>query len=179
MLVIRDNVSSKEKAEADSLKTHPDCRLRIERLSTTVAQYAKGGTVTFIETAEGFAALQQQFDHEMIEHAFQTKQVSRALYLALKMRTVYPADHYVNATIGRCLNEIYSYQKRHELSRIVDLPGPGIAEEYNTLLHLIQNTRLQEIAALSYHFMKQYDAVLSTHPVYAPIWAKSFENFNQ
>ncbi|HVG13073.1 MAG TPA: M48 family metalloprotease [Flavisolibacter sp.] len=179
MLVIKDSASKREKAEADSLKTHPDCKLRIERLSTPVAQYAKAGSVKFVGAEEEFAALQKQFDREMIEHAFQSKGVSLALYLALKMRTVYPGDLYANATIGRCLNEIYSYQKRHELSRIVDLPGPGVAEEYNSLLHLIQNTRLQEIAALSYHFLKQYETQLSTHPLYAPILAKSAEHFNQ
>ncbi len=69
--------------------------------------------------------MQRQFDYEMIEHAIRAKQVSRALYLALKMRTSSPEDRYLTATIGRCLNELYNYQKRHELSRIVDLPGPG------------------------------------------------------
>lgn len=162
----------------DSLKTHPDCKARIEILRNSVLKYNKAGSRQFLVSKDQFQFFKQQFDCEILEYCFENNEVSRCLYYALEMLNHFPDTTYLHATIGRCLNEIYIKQKAHELGRIVDLPGPDFNEEYNKLLHLIQNTRLSEIASLSYYYLQQYQKTDSKDQRFTSAWETAKEIFN-
>ncbi len=125
-----------------------------------------------------FYDLKVQFDYAVIDHCFQTKNLSRALYLSLQMLRQYPDDSYLNIKVGECLNEIYLSQKNHQLSKVVDLPDPDHDPKYNTVLIFLQNLRLQEVAALSYHFLKQKEPALLHDPSFKQAFNKSKQNFN-
>ncbi|MEJ7912563.1 MAG: M48 family metalloprotease [Chitinophagaceae bacterium] len=170
--------SIREKREEDSLKTHPDCSLRIERLSEKVKDYYKEGSRKFLVDTTTFYDLKVQFDYGVIEYCFQTKKMSRALYLALQMLRQHPDDSYLNIMVGQCLNEIYQSQKSHQLSKVVDVPRPDQDPKYNTVLIFLQNLRLQEVAALSYHYLKQKEPALLNHPSFQQAFSKSKQNFN-
>jgi len=141
--------------EADSLKTHPDCAKRIAALTARVEQYKKPDAKKFLVSTQLFQNLIQQFDFEIIEHCYQSKQTSRALYFSLQLLPHYPNNAYLAATIGQCLNAFYTAQKAHELGTLTELPNAAFDANYNSLLQLIQNLRLPEISALAYHFLKE------------------------
>ena len=93
-------------------------------------------------------------NHVLVEVGRNTNNVTEnSLFFSLKMLSAFPNDPYLNTMVGKCWNEIYKKQKSHELTRIVDLPAPELAEDYNKLCLMIQNLRLQEIAAISYHYL--------------------------
>lgn len=173
--------SSKDKTklvEEDSLKTHPDCKARIEKLKNNISKYNKTNTKKFIVSTEQFTHLKHQFDYEILNYCFENNEVSRCLYYALEMLPDFSDQTYLHTTIGKCLNEIYRRQKAHDLGKIVDLPGPDHNEEYNKLLNLIQNTRLKEIASLSFYFMQQYQEVDSKDKQFESVFEIAKENFN-
>jgi hypothetical protein len=169
----------KDKAIADSLKTHPDCQLRLSLMEAKLNKEAKSAGQTFLVSQNQFQKLKSAFDYEILEYCFESDQVARTLYFALQMLSVDPKDPYLLSMAGKCLNKLYAAQKEHTLSRIVDLPNPAIYnEEYNSLLKAIQNWRLNEIAAISYYFHQTHaDAGKSNEDfVYAMIQSK--EHFN-
>ena len=91
----------------------------------------------------------------------------------------FPEQIYLHTMVGKCLNEIYQRQKDHTLGQIVDLPGPDNNEEYNMLLNLIQNIRLNELAALSYYYMQQHTEKFKNDKGFSEVWEKSYQNFTR
>lgn len=176
-LVFGSRKDARTAAEEDSLKTHPDCSKRIAVLKDRVAQYTSPGMRPFVVDEKRFGQLKTGFDFELVEYCFQSKSVSRSLFYALQGLKVYPDDPYFALMTGKSLNELYAAQKRHELGKITDLPNPRYSEEYNALLRLVQNLRLQEIAALSYHFLKEREAALSNHPEFQKTFTISKEQY--
>jgi hypothetical protein len=152
----KDEIS---KQDEDSLKTHPECSLRIARLEKKVTDNYKTDSRKNLVSEVEFNNLRTAFDYQIIDYAIQSNQVARALFLALEMLDEHPGDAKLQGMVGKCFNEIYKNQKSHTLSTIVDLPGPGFNQSYNALLRLIQNLRLSEVAALSYYFLKQHETI--------------------
>jgi Zn-dependent protease with chaperone function len=172
--VVKDE---KAKAEEDSLKTHPDCKMRILKLNDLVQKYNKPSNKKFIVSKERFEQLKNEFDFEIINFCLEKKDISRSLYYSLEMVNAMPENVYLHTVIGKCLNAIYSSQKKHELGKIVDLPKSVLPEEYNNLLHLIQNLRLNEIAAISYYYMQQFSGKYDNDSEFAATLKTSIENF--
>jgi len=137
----------------DSLKTHPDCALRVKLLEPSVKKYDKGPQPDCPVNQQLFEKFKDEFDYEIIEYCFQSKDVSRCLYYTLEMLQVRPNDLYLNGMAGMCLNAMYSAQKAHTLSKIVSLPAPGREKNYNAYLEFIQKIRLEDIAAFSYYML--------------------------
>ena len=94
------------------------------------------------------------------------------------MAAAFPDNAYLHTLVGKCLNDLYHYQKNHELGKVVDMPGAAHSEEYNTLLRMIQNLRLPEIAALSYHYLLQFQPLCGASSGFRTVFEKSKENFS-
>ena len=176
VLAFTNAADDQTEAEKDSLKTHPDCIQRIARLRDAVAGLAGKGKKNPVDPAF-FDALRARFDYGIIQAAFDNKQVSRSLYLALRMLGEKPDELWLRVMISRCFNEIHQRQKEHVLGRYVDLPGPEYDEDYNELLHLIQNTRLRELAVISYQQLLPFRAQVEANPLFYPVWKKCIENY--
>ena len=173
------NKDDEIKKEEDSLKTHPDCSARIERLKEKVNNYYKAGSKQFVVDEKEFNQLRSAFDYEMIQYAFESKNLSKAVFLALEMHGLYPDDIFVQAAIGKGLNEIYTRQKEHTLGKVIDLPSTEYEPSYNNFLHLLQNIRLSEVAALSYYFLTQYQAKSTLTEEYVKALIESTDHFEK
>ena len=168
-----------DKSIADSLKTHPDCAIRIEKMRGMISQYNKPSNKKFLVSETEFRALQKKFDFNLVEYCFEMDAVSLCLYYTLQMLQTYPENAYLHTMVGRCLNEIYTRQKNHRLNQVTELPGSEHDENYNQLLQMIQNTRLKEIASLSYHYLLQHKAIAEKHKGFSAVMLKSMEHFTQ
>jgi hypothetical protein len=154
-------VTEREKTKYDdSLKTHPDCVLRVKFLEPSVKKYEKGQQPDFAVNEKLFEKFKTEFDYEIIDYCFQINEVSRCLYYTLEMLQVYPNDPYLNTMAGMCLNTMYTAQKGHILSRYVDLPSPGREKAYNGFLEFLQKVKLDDIAAFSYYMLQPKAASL-------------------
>ena len=170
---------NENKKEADSLKTHPDCQVRVARLQETVKRNQKGERQKYVVSEQEFMKLKSQFDIEIVSYCYKAGLISRCLYLSLEMLPFYKGDTLVYSFIAGCLNQCYLYQKQHELTKITDLPAPYFDKKYDSLLHFIQNLRLPEWAALSYYFALQYQTRFKTNEEFLNSLITSKEIFNR
>lgn len=166
-------------AEKDSLKTHPDCKRRVQHLQPAVQQYENGTGKNFIVTdSVAFKNLQQTFDFEIVNHNYQTGSISRSLYYSLQMLQTYRGNAFLITNIGRCFNKMYQAQKNHELGKIADAPSPANETKYNNFLQFLQQLRLQEIASVNYYFLTPYSAALSSNATFLKAYETGKSNFN-
>ena len=139
----------------DSLKTHPDCRKRVIQVSPIVSRYAGKGTQKNLFEKE-LRQWQEAYDFEVIAFLFDKEIISLALYQTLQALDHYRDDPWLLAMAGQCLNRIYEAQKKHELSRIVELPSPYHEKKYNDFLRFLQNLTLTDIASINYYFLDSH-----------------------
>jgi len=159
--------------EADSLKTHPDCKLRMARLEPAVKMISNTSAKKFIVDEAEFKKLQQLFALETLPYCFNSRRISRCLYLAMELFRQDPTNAYVVATIGKCFNEFYENQKNHTLNNIVSLPSPLGEKNYNALLEFIQKISLRDMAAIGYFFLKQHETEFAADKDFAAAFNQS------
>lgn len=168
-------ISSKEK---DSLKTHPDCKARIAKLSPAVEKLANDGRKDFLVSETRFNELKNQFKFEVVEFCFVSKRISRCLYYSLELLETNTNNAYLVTMIGKCFNEMYSNQKAHTLNRVVDLPSPYADKNYDVLTQFIQNISLDDMAAIGYYFLNNYKTLMAGDPGFDKALATGTKNFN-
>lgn len=144
-----------DKKIVDSLKTHPDCSKRVGMVTPLIARTVAKGQAANLQATE-LERWQKAYDYEVIAYTFERKYLSLSLYYALQTIEKYPNDPWLLAIIGNCLNRMFEAQKKHELSRYIDLPSPYQEKKYNDFLRFIQNLSLSDIASLNYYFLESY-----------------------
>jgi Zn-dependent protease with chaperone function len=146
----------KDTTMADSLKTHPDCQKRIGWLTKMMSGWPQPGAAPFAVDSPAFVSLRRAFRYETIEYAFAADNYTRSFFMTLELLQAQPGDVYLVAQIGRLLNGIYTAQKAHTLSKVIDLPSPGYPANYNLLLQFIQNLYLEDISSMNYYYLKKF-----------------------
>lgn len=169
----------KEKAIADSLKTHPDCKLRFADLEEKLKKANKPGGQNFIVSEAQFRQFSKAFDDEVLAYCFEQDKISRCLYLTLQRLSGELQNPYLLGMAGKCLTKLYTAQKDHTLGKYTDLPGSAYDEEYNSLLKAIQNWRLGELAAISYYFMQTHTEAGKSNEDFLYALIKSKEAFDK
>jgi hypothetical protein len=166
-----------DKKLKDSLKTHPDIKQRVINVTPVADRYFKEGSILNANESE-FKAWQKKFDYETVAFAYETDNISLALYYALQTIENYPGDPWLLSIIGNSLNKMYTAQKKHELNTITALPSPYREKKYDHFLQFIQNLSLSDIAAISYYFMEDNKAagIANEDYVYALISSKDIFN---
>ena len=169
------SITTKEK---DSLKTHPDCKARIEKLTPAVEKMYSHGSSNFLVSEAQFNSFKNNFKFEVVEFCFVSKRISRCLYYALELLETNPDNAYLVTIIGKCFNEMYSNQKEHTLNRVVDLPSPYADKNYDVLTQFIQNINLNNMASLGFYFLNSYKTKMAGSVDFEKILTISSKNFN-
>ncbi len=143
-----------EKKEADSLKTHPDCKKRIELLKDSVAKNLNSNATNFITNELDFNKLKERFLIEGIEYEYINNSLSRNLYYALQLFQEKKETPFAVYSIARDLNTVYLKQKNHTLGTCIDDENKTFDKDYNQLLVMLSRLSLTEIADINYNFCK-------------------------
>ena len=154
----------KDESLADSLKTHPDCKLRIQFLAPMVSRYHVNGALKNVVDKSKLSELRKTFSYEIIEFAYTSENYTRSLYYTLELSQGKSADPYLVAEVGKIFNGFYAAQKVHKLGKLIDLPSPYYPADYNLLLQFVQNLYLENLSSISYHFLKQYYSQFQNYP---------------
>jgi Zn-dependent protease with chaperone function len=154
----------------DSLKTHPDCALRIKLIGPMVAG---GKGHVFVIDSVTFRRLRALFQYEVIEYAFASAEYTQSLFLSLELLHSRPGDVYGIAQVGKVLNGLYEAQKAHTLSKVADLPSPDYPANYNALLQFVQNLYLEDLASINYYFLRAYHPQLDNYPLFKKAYEES------
>ena len=165
--------------EDDSLKTHPDCPMRIKLMTALIGKGGPGGTLKFAVDPVKFENLRTLCRYETIEYAYASDLYTRSLYLSLGLLQDKPADPYLVAQVGKLMNGLYAAQKEHRLSKVADLPAPGYSPNYNTLLQFIQNLYLEDIAGISYNYLSRYHPQMDGYAAFKSAYARSAQMVKQ
>ena len=157
----------------DSLKTHPDCQSRIRLIAPLISRQPSGGPLKFAVDSSAFQKLKNIFRYEVIEYAYTSEDYARSFYCTLELMQQTPDDAYLVTQVGRLMNGLYAAQKAHRLSKVVDLPSPEYPSNYNLLLQFIQNLYLEDIAAISYNYLRQYHPGMDHYTPYKKVYEQS------
>ncbi len=163
----------------DSIKTHPDCKLRIKTLEPILQRISKPGGQQYVQGQQQFAKLQEVFSFEEINHCFSSKKISLCLFNSIKLMGKYPQNAYLVTVTGKCFNEFYEKQKSHHLNNIVDNPSPFREKNYNTLLEFISRLSLNDISHIGYHFMRLHSASIAGDAEFTKAFEQGEKNFNE
>lgn len=171
-------VDNKEKKPLDdSLKTHPDCQVRIKILTPEVEKIQLDNRKTFLHDEQQFLNLQTLFQFEIINSCFAAKKISRCLFNSIKLMERFPNNPYLVTVTGDCFNEMYKNQKEHRLYTIADLPSPYKEKKYNRLLEFLNQLSLTDMSSIGYYFLKHYANQFSSNTAFAKALQKSEQDF--
>jgi Zn-dependent protease with chaperone function len=157
--------------ERDSLRTHPDCPIRIAAMEPAVSTFS--GRPDFPVDATMFKQLQERFSIEVIEELYQEKRYAQHLYSALGLLQTGQHRTYAVYTVARVLNALYEAQLQHQFGLYVQKENRVNQPNYNQLLRLLDRLRLNELAALNYFFCRQYKEEMAGYSAFAAEWAKA------
>lgn len=160
------NIKEDEKIK-DSLKTHPDCKIRIEIVKKILEKCQQNNAQKSFVNPSLFKQLQTQLLLENIAFYIEKKYASTALYHCLKALEKHPNDSYIITTIGSLFNEFYVAQKKHQLNRIAIMPSPDFSTSYNLVLQFIQNLSLDDYKNVGANFLKKYQSKMGQYPAFS------------
>lgn len=166
------------KKEEDSLKTHPDCKLRAERVGRQIAIADNNSKKLFKVNETLFNDLKKRFQYEILDCSFRNNQVSRCLFYSMELLNRSPGDPFAIDMIGACFDKMFEKQKTHTLNQVIDLPSPYYDTNYNNLLEFLQKIRIKDMAAIGYYFMQQYQPALNNTEEFATLYKKCKHNFD-
>lgn len=145
---------NRDQALVDTLKTHPDCKIRYGLLSLQIKDQAISPTSKAKIDNETIDNIKSYADFEMIESYFRIENYGRCLFHALQLLEIYPENSYLRSKVGLSLVAIYEAQKNHQLNSYVD-PIKNQQEDYKKVLLFIHNLRLSEIKKIAYYFLNR------------------------
>jgi hypothetical protein len=173
---MKGDASPLTKREKDSMKTHPDCTIRISQLLDSINKIASGKK--FLVDESFFQKLKKDFFPEITEQEFRNDNLTRNLYYSLLM--LQNGDNMSMAvySIARDLNLLFQRQKDHKLGDI-EKEGRNYPADYNLLLRMVDRLKLDEIATINYYFCKRYESQMTAYDGFADEKRKAQKNFSQ
>lgn len=145
--------NNRDKEIPDSLRTHPSCDLRIKAIQRQMEKSPAINSKNLVLGKPAEIVLLSQF--ERIESQYHLKNYGRAMYNSLMLLEQFPQNAYLHAMVGNCLYQLYDYQKRHELGKVLPLPDSRFGESYDRFLTFLQSLRLSELRSLTEHYMNE------------------------
>ncbi len=163
------NSEFKTEAARDSLKTHPDCEVRVK----AVSRFAHAPVNMKLDTQ--FQTLIRVADLEIVEGQYRFEHYGRALFNALLMLEESPNNAYLNTIVLDCLYQLYTYQENHELGKVLSIPKQTMDDNYYQFLSFFHNIRLRDLGKLGYYFSLKNGAAFSKDDAFraSQVWAAS------
>ena len=162
--------------EKDSLKTHPDCALRISLLQDSIAKVPAGKK--FLVNEIFFYRLKKDFFPEITEQEFRNDNLARNLYYSLLMLQNSDYTSVAIYSIARDLNILYRRQKDHKLGDM-EKEARNYPADYNLLLRMVDRLRLDEIASINFYFCKKYESQMPGDSRFAEEKREAQKNFSE
>ncbi len=133
--------------QIDSLKTHPDCLDRADRLKTL---FAVGTADESEDTQYHLIAKQAQYDH--ILGLFVIQEFGDSLYNALLLAKDDPENIYLKKMIYANLVKIQDARNSYTLNKYLAMMSPKFSHSYNTFLSFLRQLRKNELSEIINHY---------------------------
>lgn len=158
--------------DADSLKTHPDCQIRIQKIKPFIDPQTKRSDFL----SDGFQYLNTHLSFEIVEYYHDFGNYGRMIHEARKLLVKYPQNAYLHSRIGLGLLYIWQAQLNHEKGKVLDFPNPRHSNTYAETIRMLHNMRLSEFEALSKSYIDQHRSSFQSdeHYLFCMIRAAEF-----
>lgn len=156
----------------DSLKTHPDAKLRAQLLAKTTSNKTK-------TAFEGFTSLKYQLNYQVINLLLEAKKLDLALYLLLKYsKENQKADDFYITKMATLFATLYDIQKNHKLGKYIS-PVSSLTKEknLNQIRQFLHNLELKNIRKIGYNFCLRYEDKIINDEEFTTIFTK-FKTLN-
>jgi len=126
--------------QIDSLKTHPDCELRVGFVKKHfTVQPAEA------EISEEFKALKNSSKYNHILGLYTIEEYGKSLYEALLLYKNEPENEFLKKMIYDNLIKLQEAQKSYTLNKYLDTLNPRYSNSYNTFLSFFRQLRKNEL----------------------------------
>lgn len=128
----------------DSLKTHPDCDIRVEFIENNfkVEESKLEPASTEYESIKEASIINHLIGLYTIE------EYGRALYESLLLYREDPKNKTLKNLIALNLDKLYSAQKNYELNKYMRLPNPRYSDGYNEFLYAFRQIRNHQLKTI-------------------------------
>lgn len=140
----------------DSLKTHPDCKVRIRQFAKHKLNEKVEVSEKILEQRKRFEQIKGLFPFEGLEVLMQSNDYATSLYVSLHMQKMYPENIYLKCVTAHCLYELADALKNNEYSHYVDFPDKKYSNGYNQMLTFLQNMNSSTLRNLFSFYFNQH-----------------------
>ncbi|MBA2613757.1 MAG: M48 family metalloprotease [Bacteroidetes bacterium] len=147
----------------DSLKSHPDAKIRADKLlhSIKVQKTAMG------VLKNDFGEFKKLALYEGLEKYINEGMYCLSLYNSLQLLNETPGQPYLILNSVRCLIEMSFFKQHHLSSQIIDIPDKNFPLSYNELLNFINNINDKMALNLAEQLLKKHKDIFSiVDPLY-------------
>jgi hypothetical protein len=143
----------KEEINKDSIKSHPETRIRIENLQRNFIELNNDGKKTIAD--DKFLVLKNIAKKSHVENLYNLKEYGNSIYLILNKLEQSRDDDYLKKWLGLNFEALYEAKKKYQLNRYVDRVIPNKQNlSYINFLNFIWNLELSEIKAIANYYSK-------------------------
>ncbi|WBV59466.1 M48 family metalloprotease [Chryseobacterium camelliae] len=144
----------KEKLNKDSLASHPEIVLRIERLRTIFPELKNDAEAE--KPSESYAALEKMARMETLPNLFHSEDYGVGIYTSLQFLQDGEEEKYYRDWLGKCFVKIYEARKNYNLNRYLDRVDPkNQSESYQQFLNFMWNLSLDEIKNIADYYQRK------------------------
>ena len=122
----------------DSLKSHPDCDVRIQRIGELAATDSEQ-IIDVADEAIVMEKLKDVFQFESLEGQLMARDYVMALYMSLQLQTLYPQNIYLKSVTAHALIELAAAFSRNEFLEYVEFADMNYPAGYNQMLTFLHN----------------------------------------
>ncbi|WEK69019.1 MAG: M48 family metalloprotease [Candidatus Chryseobacterium colombiense] len=141
----------KEKLNKDSLASHPEVVLRIEKLRKIFPELKND--VNAEKASESYAALEKIARMETLPNLFHSEDYGVGIYTSLQFLQDGEEEKYYKDWLGKCFVKIYEARKNYNLNRYLDRVDPkNQSESYQQFLNFMWNLSLDEIKNIADYY---------------------------
>ena len=141
----------KEKLNKDSLASHPEVVLRIEKLRKIFPELKND--VNAEKASESYAALEKIARMETLPNLFHSEDYGVGIYTSLQFLQDGEEEKYYKGWLGKCFVKIYEGRKNYNLNRYLDRVDPkNQSESYQQFLNFMWNLSLDEIKNIADYY---------------------------
>lgn len=139
-----------EFGDSDTTHTHPNCQRRLAALKKQLQGHSASNTITTDPAKMRYINAKSTF--EEVASLYHFKKYGKALFGAFLLLEQYPDNAYLHAMVAKCFYQLHTYQKNHEIGKVLALPDSRFDENYDRFLTFVHQLRLTELASLGYYY---------------------------
>ena len=150
----------------DSLKTHPDCKVRKEAILRQFAHNQSAIGSTFMTDSITFRELSMGAESENINSMFLRQNMGRMMFYAYHSMIEYPENLFARVYLAFGFSRLSQLQKTHQVGTEFPLPINNYEVNYNKMLNFINNLNREESTNLGYCLLRPVQDSLKKYEDY-------------